>query len=61
MGIVFGIIVAVGTIVWVGLIALANRNSDAPSQQSRPVWPVLVTGIVISVFLIGSHYFPIPW
>lgn len=61
MGLIAGIVVAVGTLLWVVLLLGANSMSDAPSQSGLSIWPSLVIGWGIAAVLIFTHYHPIGW
>jgi hypothetical protein len=63
MGLVLGIIVAIGTVgIWL-LAQFAAGMSDAPSNNDDPNfgWVGLAGGLLIAAGLIASHYFHIGW
>lgn len=59
MGIVFGIVVAIGTLLLTALFVFGNMMSDAPTERGPPVWPGLIIGGLISATLIFTHFHPI--
>ena len=61
MGLILGIIVAVGTILLALLIVFANGMSDAPQQDGISPIPVLIGGFVLAAVLIVTHYVPLHW
>lgn len=61
MGLIFGIIIAIGTVVVALLIVFADSMSDAPSVQGISPIPALVIGGLISAALIFTHFYHLSW
>jgi len=64
MGLVFGILGIVASVLLAGLVLFAGGMSDNPSDNSgagRNALLTLIAGLVISGVLIFSHFHPIGW
>lgn len=59
MGLILGIIGIIITILLSLCIAFANGMSDAPSQKGISILPGFIIGMLISISLIITHYYPI--
>lgn len=61
MGLVLGIVVAIGTIVCAAGIGIRRNSLPAPSMSGLSPMPTLIGGLLIAAALIGSHYMNLSW